>query len=154
MYLEKPIDPAVLVELLRTTSATNAFLGSVSEIDLFDYLQLMLVTRRAARLEVTSSQGERCELFLDNGDVVHAQGCDREGEAAIFHCLTFTGGYFATLPWAPPAQRTIERRGEFLLLEAARMKDEGGREPGPPGQRQGEKDVDDLLDVTWEENVP
>jgi len=126
LYVEKPVDPKLLEELLSRPREADSFHGTVGGVDLFDYLQLLVVTRRQAVLSVTSSTGEEARIWLDTGAIVHGECGDLTGEEALFRCLEFQGGQFATLPWTPPAERTIDARSDFLLMEAARMKDERG----------------------------
>jgi len=128
LYLEKPVDPQLLLEVLRSSQQNNSFSGSINGIDLFDYVQLMMVTRRDAVLEVSSQQGQPGLLYLRQGNVCHATCDDAEGEEAFFRCLAFDSGSFNTLPWREPERNTIETPGEFLLMEAARRKDESRKD--------------------------
>ena len=116
LYLEKPLDPDILIDVLKGASVASSFVGSINQIDLFDYVQLILVTKRTLRLEVTSSSNERGTLYVEKGNVVHAVCEDTTGEEAFNKCLSFGGGAFTSLPWEEPEQRTIEMGGEFLLL--------------------------------------
>ncbi len=138
LYLEKPVDPQFLIEIIRSRSS-DSFSGRVDQIDLFDYVQLMLLTRRRVLLEVSAQGGEGGLLYLNQGTVAHASCGALEGEPAFYRLLSFRGGAFSTLPWREPERATIERRGDFLLMEAARRKDEGGR--GGPAPGGGEDDL-------------
>jgi len=126
LYLEKPIDPDLLVEVLRASAHSKSFTGAVNEIELVDYVQLMLLTRRQSVLQVTNVSGEEGFLFIDRGNVVHATCGDLVGEGAFYFCLSFEGGSFNTLPWREPDAVTITMRGENLLMESQRLKDERG----------------------------
>ncbi len=46
------------------------------------------------------------------------------GEAAFQKLLSLPGGSFQLQHFEPPAKHTIEGQWEFLLMEAARMRDE------------------------------
>jgi CheY-like chemotaxis protein len=128
LYLEKPVDLTVLVEMLRCCESNCSFWGTVNDIDILDYVQLMLLTGRKALLEVRSREGHEGLLFIDRGAIVHAVCGDLIGEAALYQCLTFPAGCFQGLPWREPDSITIGKPSEFLLIEAARMRDER-REP-------------------------
>jgi CheY-like chemotaxis protein len=136
LYLEKPLDPKLLIDVLKQAANTSSFVGSINQIDLFDYVQLVLVTRRTVLLEVMSPQNERCLLYVDRGNVVHAECGELNGEKAFYHCLSFEGGSFTSLPWSEPEAVTIEKDGEFLLLEAARLKDENAHRKDGGGEEQ------------------
>ena len=123
-YLEKPVDPHLLRDLLVSAREQKRFSGNVSDVDLFDYIQMLIISRRTLVVEVTSREGERGRLYLKDGDVVHAECSNLSGERAFCHCLAFEGGSFSSLPWGEPSRISITRRGEHLLLDAAREKDE------------------------------
>jgi CheY-like chemotaxis protein len=123
-YLEKPVDPNLLVEILYSSEQKDTFTGIIDQIDLLDYLQLMMLSGRQSIVEVVSRDGERGLLFVDSGSVHHASCCGLTGDDAFYRCMNFEGGSFANLPWQEPDQYTINKPGEFLLVEAARKRDE------------------------------
>lgn len=125
LYFEKPVDPDLLIEALRSPDGGEHFHGTVSEIDLVDYLQLLLLGRRPALVEVRSLRGERGLIHINQGDFLHAE-CDGvpDGNEAIFRILEFRGGSFSSLPWRDPEKATTQGRASWLLLEAARRRDE------------------------------
>lgn len=124
LYLEKPIDPDLLVAALSAAKEESAFSGTIDSIDILDYLQLMILTARRLVLEVYARDGTRGHVFIDRGEVRHAECGRLAGEEALFKCLSFEGGSFVNLPWREPVATTIARPGDFLLLEAARKRDE------------------------------
>ena len=124
LYLEKPVDPDLICQILEKVGPRDSFSGMVEDIDLFDYVQLLLVSNRKALLEVVSTAGERGRLYIECGQVRHAACDDLEGEDAFYRCLQFEGGRFANVAWSEPPRDTITRRGDHLLMNAARVKDE------------------------------
>jgi CheY-like chemotaxis protein len=124
VYLEKPVDPKLLVDVLSRPPKRDTFSGVVDSIDLFDYVQLMLVAKHSVVLEVFGGEGDEGQIYIERGQVKHAECGKLHGEEAFYHCLSFAGGSFATLPWRAPEKETIQAPGDFLLMEAARMKDE------------------------------
>ncbi len=48
-----------------------------------------------------------------------------QGEVALYGMLALRGGEFNLLPYIEPPRRTIEGQWESLLMEAARLHDEG-----------------------------
>lgn len=125
LYLEKPVDPALLAEVLTTRPQEGeSFSGTIHEIDLIEYVQLLLLSRRQTVLEVSGRDGRKAHLYIDKGNVCHAELDDLQGEEAFYRCLEFEGGTFATQSWRTPERDTIELSGDFLLMEAARMRDE------------------------------
>jgi hypothetical protein len=88
----------------------------------------MLVGRRVV-LEVSSKKGGQGLIFIDNGEVRHAKCDGLDGEEALFKCLSFEGGSFVNRPWTEPDKITIKKPGDFLLMEAARKRDEARAGP-------------------------
>jgi CheY-like chemotaxis protein len=123
-YLEKPITADLLINLILSAGKNKSFSGSVDEIDLIDYLQLIMLSCKRTLLEVISGDGIRGLLYMESGNVCHATCGNLVGEEAFYRCLTFEAGSFSSLPWRPPERITIDRPGEFLLMEAARKRDE------------------------------
>ena len=100
------------------------FSGMVKDIDILDYLHFLLTSTSKTVLEVQLEEGSISRLFIDKGRILHATSGHLEGEEAFYCCTQSTGGVFTHLPWEEPEERTIRRSGDFLLLEAARRRDE------------------------------
>jgi CheY-like chemotaxis protein len=129
LYLEKPVDPDLLAEALLSSKEETAFSGNIDKIDILDYLQLMMLIGRQVVLEVSCKDGGQGLIFIDRGEVRHATCDSLEGEEALFKCLCFEGGSFLNLPWTEPDKITIKKPGDFLLMEAARKRDEARAGP-------------------------
>jgi hypothetical protein len=53
-------------------------------------------------------------------EIVHAKCGQLEGEDAVYLCTNFSGGKFLHRPWRDPEIISIDKPGEFLLIEAVR----------------------------------
>lgn len=95
----------------------------VSGIDLFDLLQLLSISKSNKVIEIDCVAGKGV-IYIENGDIVHAQLDDVTGEDAVYTCLTDTVLNYRELPYASIDNRTVNSTTTFLLLEAARRKDE------------------------------
>ncbi|MEW6137757.1 MAG: response regulator [Thermodesulfobacteriota bacterium] len=124
LYLEKPVDPDLLADALSASKDDTAFSGAIDKIDILDYLQLIMLTGRRVVVEVSSKDGGQGLIYIEKGEVRHAKCGLLEGEEALFKCLAFEGGNFVNLPWTEPEKITIAKPGDFLLMEAARKRDE------------------------------
>jgi two-component system chemotaxis response regulator CheB len=100
------------------------FCGYVDKVDIIEYLQFVLLSGKPTVLEVFSESGETGRIFARNGNVVHAVCRQLEGEEALFRCLGFRGGKFVNRPWSEPAKITVHRPGDYLIMEAARRRDD------------------------------
>ena len=124
LYVEKPFDPQALVDVVLPGKNRSSFFGSVDNVDLFDYVQLIFHTMRKAVLRIRSLDGHDGRIYINEGTAWHAECGDMEGLDAFYACMAFEGGAFSTSPWEEPPRRSIETRGDFLLMDAARTKDE------------------------------
>ena len=120
-FLGKPVDIQNLHDLMFPPPS---FIGHLQGFALLEYLQFILLSGQKTLIEVQSIRGETCRLFLRNGTIVHAICADTEGEAAFFRCVYFQGGTLTNLPWETPDQESMKMAGEYLLMEAARRRDE------------------------------
>src|ERR1019366_6982160 len=98
--------------------------------------------RKSSALEIFTGK-VRGRICICDGSIVHAESGALLGEVALYGLLALRGGGFNLLPFTEPARRTIQGQGESLLMEAARLNDEGQKfieleesEPGmdEPGQ--------------------
>lgn len=144
LFLEKPRDRegfeilfAMLNELV-TVSDAEGFRGVLSRAGLPEVIQMECLSRHSLVLEVSSAAGTG-EISICEGDIVHAQAGELSGEAAFNRILSWKGGEFSLKPFAEPPAHTIDGQWEFLLMEAARVRDEAVEaaeapvEPPPAG---------------------
>jgi len=129
LFLQKPTRPEgwqqvyfALNELLRFQPEPG-FRGVLRRVGLEDVLQMECLARNSSVLEVAGGavQGE---IFVEDGQIIHAQVDALQGEAAFNRLLAIAGGRFNLRPFVEPPARTIAGQWEFLLMEAARQRDE------------------------------
>lgn len=113
------------------------FSGSVDDVDILDIVQFMLLVRKRIVLEVVSTSDVRCRLYLEEGRVVQAVLGSLSGRDAFFDAMCFWGGTFRCLAWTEPTERSIDEPGDFLLVEAARRRDECAAPHAAAVQEQG-----------------
>jgi CheY-like chemotaxis protein len=136
LFLHKPLDFKRLTEFLSPMRSRSSFSGNVEGVDIVEYVQFIMIGGSKTLLEITSSLGTRGQVFLADGLVVHAVCGILQGEQALYRCLRFKEGTFKHLPWEEPEQTTINKPGEFLLMEAVRKRDEAwgaGHDPDDGG---------------------
>jgi hypothetical protein len=100
------------------------FSGHVECVDILDYIQFVLTDGRRAVLDVHALTGSKCRLYIEAGQVLHAESDDKEGAEAFYQCTQYRGGKFSHLVWMEPKHISIKEPGTYLLLEAARRRDE------------------------------
>jgi CheY-like chemotaxis protein len=130
LFLEKPLSVPgydALFSALNTllTSAPKAgFQGMMRQVGLQEVLQMECLNRKDSILEVFTA-GARGRIYICEGSIVHAESGELVGEVALYGLLGLLGGEFNFLVYQEPPRRTISGHYEFLLMEAARLKDEG-----------------------------
>ena len=121
----KPADVGRLIAFMTTfPQRRSSFSGLVEDVDLIEYFQFVVLGSRKTILEVTSLVGTQGKIYLADGLVLHAELGVLKGEQAFYSCLCFKEGTFSHLPWEEPEELTINKPGEFLLMEAVRRRDE------------------------------
>ena len=130
LYLEKPTDPngwqslyGVLCELVKHRPE-EGFRGVLRRVSLQDVLQMECLSRNSSVLEV-SNVSLAGKIFIETGQIIHAQVANLTGEDALNHLLALSGGQFNLKLFTEPTSRTISGQWEFLLMEAALKSDEG-----------------------------
>ena len=130
MFLEKPTGPdgfaAVFAALdsLADAQPQSGFRGMMRRVGLQEVLQLECLGRKSSILEIFTGK-VRGRIFICDGSIIHADSGSLQGEVALYGLLALRGGEFNLQPFVEPARRTIEGQWESLLMEAARLSDEG-----------------------------
>lgn len=129
LFLEKPRDEggwravyAMLNELVKL-QPDDGFRGVLRHVGLQDVLQMECLARNSAVLQVRAGD-KHGAVYVKTGQIVHAELGDASGERAFNELLTLAGGEFDLRPWSDPRELTISGSWEFLLMEAARARDE------------------------------
>ncbi len=126
------------------TKVPPGFEGSLSIISLTDILQLEHQTRFSGSIVVSNGELEG-RIFLQDGEVVHAETGALKGEDAIGVILTWHTGSFVAHANVSTVACTIDKGLDHLLLEVHRRIDEqrktspdalpSPRAPSPSGAR-------------------
>jgi CheY-like chemotaxis protein len=120
----------MLNELVSWTPG-EGFQGMLRQVGLQDVIQMECLGRNSSILEVHNQQ-MRGRIYIEDGSIIHANVGEQTGEPSLHKLLAMSGGSFQLLPFEKPPQRTIEGSWEFLLMEAARVRDEIASQPPPP----------------------
>jgi CheY-like chemotaxis protein len=131
LFLEKPKTSAGHESLFATLNELikwqpeEGFRGVLRRVGLQDVLQMECLSRNSSVLEV-KTPGSYGHIFIREGQIVHALLGALKGEPAFNQMLAFRGGEFVLKPFTEPTEQTLEGSWEFLLMEAARVRDEMG----------------------------
>jgi CheY-like chemotaxis protein len=124
-YFEKPVDLNQLRKFINETLADKGFTGNILDIDLFDFVQMILLSRKQKLISITDPISMQMGLmYLKSGDVIHAECGMLQGEDAFYTIMAMKSGIFSDMPWIEPNARSINAPFNHLLMEAARIMDE------------------------------
>ncbi len=123
-YIEKPFEindiRKIIIDLLGTK---RGFRGKVVGLQLTDVIQMNCLSRLTTALTVTKD-GEVGTIYLNEGEVVHAECGDQKGTEAFYYILSWQEGEFVSNIGVTPSIQTIYQNWEHLLVEAMRRNDE------------------------------
>jgi hypothetical protein len=96
---------------------------------------------RKSSILIVSTGNRRGQIYISEGEIVHAECGKLQGEMALYGLLGLSGGEFNLQTFTEPARRTISGNYEFLLMEAARLRDENSSSSSPVGSLGGPSDL-------------
>jgi CheY-like chemotaxis protein len=138
LFLEKPRDEggwrsvyATLNELTRF-QPEEGFRGVLRRVGLQDVLQMECLARSSTVLNIHAGNVQGV-VYVKDGQIIHAQCGSRSGEEAFNYLMGLAGGEFDVQPFSEPSTQSITGSWEFLLMEAARKRDEDGESGPRPG---------------------
>lgn len=100
-----------------------AFQGSLKELPLPDIVQLVSVSGKTGVFSLRNGALSG-EIYLRDGQIVHASSGGLEGEEAVYELAVWAEGDFVFHPGKASPATTIKRSNTNLLMEAARRLDE------------------------------
>lgn len=118
-------------------SGVHYLSGNLAHLDLPAVVQMLGHSRQTGALHI-HADGMDAVMFLDKGEVWHAESGDLVGDHAVMHivktCNWLDQGVYKFIPDATANTRTVHRSATELMLEALRHVDEQGRgtPEGPP----------------------
>jgi CheY-like chemotaxis protein len=132
LFLEKLIAPDGFAAVFAALDALaggppqEGFRGVMRRVGLQEVLQMECLSRKSSVLEIFTSKAKG-RIYIADGAIVHAESGGLQGEVALYGLLALRGGEFNFLPFREPPRRTIAGQWESLLMEAARLSDEGAQ---------------------------
>ncbi len=125
---------------LGSLGSMRNFSGTIRNIRLADLVQLACMAGGDHVLEVFSDR-QPGRIFVQSGQVVHAESDPLQGEDAFCEMLLADRGRFEDLPCKARVSVTISKPWEYLLMDAMRYRDE----KLDVGEEQREEKARDLL---------
>ncbi len=91
--IKRVIDKIALEKMAKAASTDGILRGSLSQMNVIDLVQSLEMGRKSCLLTMTN-EGEKCELYFAEGQIVHAAYGPLTGDEAVFKVLRWTGGNF------------------------------------------------------------
>jgi len=123
-YVEKPFEISDIRKIIiDMIGKRKGFQGKVFGLQLTDIIQMNCLSRLTTALIITRD-GEKGIIYLNEGEVIHAECGEKKGADAFYKILSWQEGEFVSnIGFVPPAQ-TIYQNWEHLLVEAMRRNDD------------------------------
>jgi hypothetical protein len=97
--------------------------GSLKHLHLADVIQLISVSGKTGMFHLKKEE-HKGQIYLKDGNIVHAEMDDIQGEEAVYELAIWSDGEFNFEPDVEPNTKTISKSNTNLLMEAARRLDE------------------------------
>ena len=101
--------------------------GHLDDDSLPDVLQFLFAARKTGRVTIRNGARQPGRIYIESGNVVHAEHADRYGLDAFKRLCFATHGRFKFEPDERTPHRTMLEGGIELLLQSARAKDDEDR---------------------------
>jgi CheY-like chemotaxis protein/predicted regulator of Ras-like GTPase activity (Roadblock/LC7/MglB family) len=128
MYLEKPLDLELLLQVVKQIMERKGFSLALTDIDLTDVLQFLIFANKQVKVEVFNPLGEKGEFGLDGDEILWVRSGSKKGEEAFFDIMSWDSGTFEVLPLdkekKPSEMEKLSVPLSFLIFEEARRRDE------------------------------
>lgn len=111
---------------VSTPAEESGVRGSLSELGLIDMLQALAHGRKTCALFLESGDWYG-NIYLEDGNVVHAETNSQKGEEAVYEILGHSTGHFEIVKRTYNGPKTMNENVEGLLLEGLRRQDEATR---------------------------
>lgn len=123
-YVEKPFEISEIRKIIiNLLGKKKGFQGKVIGLQLTDIIQMNCLGRLTTALIITKD-GERGVIFLNEGEIIHAECGEQKGTDAFYRILGWQEGEFVSNNDVTPPTQTIYQSWEHLLIEAMRRNDE------------------------------
>ena len=123
-YVEKPFEISdirkIIIDLI---GKKKGFQGKVFGLQLTDIIQMNCLSRVTAALTITKDS-EKGVIYLNEGEIVHAECGEQKGTDAFYSILGWQEGEFVSNIGIVSPVHTIHQSWEHLLVEGMRRNDE------------------------------
>jgi CheY-like chemotaxis protein len=138
--IKRVIDKIALEKMARAAPAEGGLRGNLSQMNVIDLMQSLEMGRKSCLLTFTRA-GERCDVYIVDGQISHASYGALKGDDAVYKVLTWEKGNFQIDFEGRSSEQTITRSTQGLMMEGLRILDESRRD----GEGTHEGNQEDVL---------
>jgi CheY-like chemotaxis protein len=139
--IKRVIDKIALEKMAKAATSDGVLRGSLAQMNVIDLMQSLEMGRKSCLLTLTKDD-DKCDVYFNQGQVVHAVYGPLKGDQAVFKVLHWTGGNFQLDFDGKTTETSTQLNTQGLLMEGLRLLDESNRDGGDKTE---EEDV--LLDT-------
>lgn len=125
--IKRVLDKIALEKMAREASGEGVLRGSLAQMNVIDLLQSLELGRKSCLLTL-SRNGDRCELYVQEGQITHATYGPLSGDDAVYKVLSWQDGNFQIDFEGRASEQTTTRSTQGLLMEGLRLLDEANRD--------------------------
>ena len=125
--IKKVIDKIALEKMAKSVSGDGIVRGNLSQMNVIDLVQSLEMGRKSCLLTL-NNEGDRCQMYFREGQVMHATYGQLRGDEAVFKVLRWTGGNFQIDFEGKTAEESTTLNTQGLLMEGLRLLDESRRD--------------------------
>ncbi len=124
--IKRVLDKIALEKMARAAPDETVVRGTLAQMNVIDLLQSLELGRKTCALALTRN-GDRCEIFFQEGQINDAVYGELHGDEAVYKVLTWmeSAGNFEIDFSVHHAQQSTTRSTQGLLMEGLRLLDEG-----------------------------
>lgn len=132
--LLKPVDLELLILKARNLTAktgpddagdpADGVSGNLADMSFTDMVQILCAGGKSVEIVLANDDAEG-RVYIEDGNVIHVVSGEFEGEPAFYDLMRWNEGAFTTRPCEEFPERTIQAPAMGLLMEGARLIDEG-----------------------------
>ncbi len=127
--VKRVLDKIALEKMARAAPGETVVRGSLAQMNVIDLLQSLELGRKTCALLLTRN-GDRCQLFFQEGQINDAVYGETRGDEAVYKVLTWMdpAGNFEIDFSVQHTEQTTTRSTQGLLMEGLRLLDESNRD--------------------------
>ena len=112
-----------LLEIKGRKKPKRGVSGSLTDMSAMDIIQSVATGDKDVEITLECN-GRKGKIFIQGGDIIHAESDGSVGEEAFYKLMAFHEGDFEIVPCSKFPERTVHGNTMSLLMEGARLVDE------------------------------